>query len=95
MQPTLKTGQPGILPGVLTHGRGVHLKNGFSVGNYQLMDEESTGRKAIQAGIISLGTNNPPAHRIHPMKGIPPRITSSWMLVQIGKVKMREKSSER
>jgi hypothetical protein len=26
--------------------------------------------------------------------GIPPEITSSWMLIQVGKIELREKSSE-
>jgi hypothetical protein len=42
------------------HGRRIHRRNGYSTGNYQLMDEESTGRMVILLGITSSWTRNPP-----------------------------------
>jgi hypothetical protein len=33
--------------------------------------------------------------RIYQRIGIPPEINSSWTLIQVGKIKMREKSSKR
>jgi hypothetical protein len=45
---------------ILAHGRGILWKNRNSAGNYQLMDEESSGRIEIPPGITSSWTRNPP-----------------------------------
>jgi hypothetical protein len=37
-----------------------HQKNDYSAENYQLIDEESTGRMVILTGITCLGKRNPP-----------------------------------
>jgi hypothetical protein len=78
-----------------------------SAGNYQLMDEESTGRMVIPLRITSSLMRNLlekglfclelPAHRwgIHPRNGILSGITSSWALIQTFKIKIQEKSSNR
>jgi hypothetical protein len=70
------------------------------------MDKEQTGGMVIPPGITSSWTRNPTEeclfHRelpaqgqgIHPRKGIPPEITSSFTLIQTGKIKMRRKSSK-
>jgi hypothetical protein len=49
----ITTGYTVICRELPAHGRGIHRKNGYSAGNYQLMDEESTGRKVIPPGITS------------------------------------------
>jgi hypothetical protein len=46
-----------ILPGITqyhaAHGRGISQRNGYSAGNYQFMDNESTGVMIIPPGVIS------------------------------------------
>jgi hypothetical protein len=43
------------------HGRGIHRRKGYSTGNRQIMDEESSWRKMfIPPGITSSGTRNQP-----------------------------------
>jgi hypothetical protein len=63
-----------ILPGITSSRRGIHQKNfvlglptlafhgisSDSVGNYQLIDVESTIRMGFPPGIISSGARNPP-----------------------------------
>jgi hypothetical protein len=66
-------------------GQGIHRKNGYSAGNYQLKEEESTGGMGFCPKL--------PAHRqgFHSRTGIPPEISSSWTLTQTGKIKKRKK----
>jgi hypothetical protein len=56
------------------------MKNVYSAGNYQILDEESTGRMGFSLELLG--------HRrkIHPRKRIPPGITSSFTLIQAGKI---------
>jgi hypothetical protein len=82
----------------------LHVINGDSAGNFNLLDEESTGGMVIQSGIISDEDSTRgmgiswvlPAHRrgIHQRQGIPPGMTCSTPLIQAGKIKMRGKFSK-
>jgi hypothetical protein len=92
------------------YGRGIHWRNGYSTGNYQLINTKSTLRMFILPGITSPGTRKgilpgitSPGTRkgILPgitspgtRKGILPGITSSFTMIQAGKIKMRGKSSK-
>jgi hypothetical protein len=85
----------------------LHGINGDSAGNYNLIDEESTGGMIIPAGNCQLTDEESTGglgscevltvHRrgIHWRKGIPQGIASSFTLIQTGKIKVRGKSSKR
>jgi hypothetical protein len=66
----------------------LHRINGDSDRNYHLIDEESSGGSGFRRELL--------AHRqgIHPRKRIPLGITSSFTLIQTGKIKIRKKFSE-
>jgi hypothetical protein len=66
----------------------LHDINSDSVGNYQLIDEESTGRMVFRQELPAQG------REIQPRNRIPTGITSSWVLIQTGRIKMRKKSSK-
>jgi hypothetical protein len=75
---------------------------GYSAGKYNMMDEESTGRMVIPPGPahgrIHLRNIFPPGITVQALgRGIHPRngdsINSSRTLIQAGKTKMREKTS--
>jgi hypothetical protein len=53
------------------------------------MDEEFTGKMGVRRELLS------DRRGIHPRKGIPLGINSSFTLIQTGKIKIRGKSSER
>jgi hypothetical protein len=67
----------------------LHGINGESAGNYHLMNEEYFEGRGFRWEL--------PAQRkgIHPRKGIPPGITSFFMRIQAGKIKICGKSFER
>jgi hypothetical protein len=60
------------------HGRGIHLKNVNSAGNYKLRNEESTEGMGFRRELTAHWRG------IHPRKGIPPIIISSFTLIHTG-----------
>jgi hypothetical protein len=95
-----------ILPGLSHQRRGIHQRIGYFAGNYQLVDEESTQRMIISPEITSSGKRNPPEEwdsaknfqlidkESTQDRVFPPGITSLFMMMQIGKIKIRRKFSE-
>jgi hypothetical protein len=83
----------------LLHSRGFSIRglpilplhgiNSDSARNYQLIDENPPEDWFLRRELPSHG------REIHPSEGILPGITSSWKLIQTGKINMREKSSKR
>jgi hypothetical protein len=73
----------------IAQGRGIHRKTGYSAVDYQLKEKEAT------RGMVFHRESQVHGWEIHRRNGILPGITSSWMLIWCGKIKIWEKSSDR
>jgi hypothetical protein len=82
------TGGMVILREQLVHERGIHWKTGYTAGNYQLRDKESTEGKGFAGNYQLIDKESAQG------MGFTNYCTSSRVLIQTIKIKMRENSSE-
>jgi hypothetical protein len=83
------TGGMFIPPGItIALGRWIPWRKGYSAGNYQIIDNESTRGMGFRWKLPAHGRG------IHPKKAILLGITSSLTLIHVDKIKMPGKSYE-